>query len=321
MDKDKVYENICDLINGDFFLNKYTELTEHISLDSSNNESTKKHLENVAANIFNAILIGCQLFDDKERITEFVDMFSNSIIPDFLERVLPGFGIDVDVALERLKHGFGIHFTTLRICQEIEEKGVLVGYGKNAMFTEEEDKIIEQASLIQKKNDSTAEEKLNYLYKGWGAGVSSYGSLTNGFWMYHTPESLSFLFGNISNRNKEEAMEHVARCISALDDDRKEKTFDVMSNLYDRLIGEEQEVGCVLIDRDSLKYDIDYYYSSGEAVPVERRPYSKGFNDLTLNDCKITNDIDARNLRFLRVPTVIELEARKQESLHSDIRK
>ena len=314
MNKDIVYKNICDMIYGDFFITKYTELTKDMNLEQSDDEETKDYLENVSA-----IVIGCQLFDDRDRIIEFVDLFSNYLDPEFLEMALPRFGISKQEALERLKHGFGLHFTTSNICQEILMNGKLIGYGNNAMFTDEEDKIIEKASSLQRRNDPEAEKKLNYLYRGWGTGVSSYGSTTNGFWMYHTPESLSFLFGNISNRDKEKAMIHVSNCISTLDEEDKKEILEVMSNIYDRLIGNEQEVGCILIDRDSLKYDVDYYYNNGESVPVERRPYSKSFNDLVSNDSKISNDIDASYLKFLKIPTVIELERRKQELLNNSL--
>ena len=98
LDKALVYENILDLISNGFFLDKYIELTTEsfdddastIDFDLSeifdepnddlsiiNDDSDKiqnsKKLEHQAAGIFNAIIIGCQLFDDTERIKEFVD--------------------------------------------------------------------------------------------------------------------------------------------------------------------------------------------------------------------------------------------------------
>ena len=165
------------------------------------------------------------------------------------------------------------------------------------------------------KNLILNKERLNYLFRGFGTGVSSYGSMTNGFWMYHTPESLSFLFGNISNRNKEESMKCVSNCISALNPIDKQKTFKAMSDIYDRLIGDEQEVGCILIDRDSFTYEVDYYYHTNPPTQVERRPYSNGFESLLSNDCKITDDIDIKNLKFLTIPTIKELERQKNEIL------
>ena len=316
MDKGIIYNNIFEMINDGFFLNKYVEMTKDIVLDNPNDENNVKQLENISAGIFNSILIGCQLFDDRGQIEKFVDMFSTSLNTDSLNFFLESeFGIDKNTALERLKHGFGVHFTTVKICNEIKNSGKLAGFGTNAMFTKEEDEIINEAVLEQKSNNPHAEENLNYLFRGWGTGVSSYSSMTNGFWMYHTPESLSFLFGNISTRNKDRAMKFVLENISALGDDTKRKTFEVMSNIYDRLIGEEQEVGCILIDRDSLTYEVDYYY---ETIAVERRPYSKNFNDLMSNDNKITNDIDVNQLHFLTIPTVVELERQKQEIISND---
>ena len=72
MNKEKVYQNIYEMINNGLFLDKYIELTEDIDFKKSSYEeydNTMKLLENKAADIFNSILIGCQLFDDKERIT------------------------------------------------------------------------------------------------------------------------------------------------------------------------------------------------------------------------------------------------------------
>lgn len=316
MSKDTVYENILSLINNGFFQEKYNQETEGVFLSDPSNpnyEETKNKLEEVSANIFNAILIGSQLFDDIETIKKFVDLSWSSLNASTLEFAIHYFNISEDEALERLRHGFGVHFTTAKICEEIKKSGHLVHFGENAMLTKEEDEMIEEAARIQKQNDPESIENLNYLFKGWGTGVSSYGALTNGFWMYHTPESLSFLFGDISKRNKEDSMNYVLKVTSALNPEEKKKIFNVMSSIYDRLIGEEQEVGCILIDRDSFEYEVDYYYDTGTPVPVERRPYSKnyGFNSITGNDKKITNDIDVNDLRFLKIPTVIELERRK----------
>ena len=343
LNKELVYENIFDLINNGFFLDKYIELTTKSTednaivsdLDFSDifDETTEtfddtsiindnvdtmqdnKHLENIAAGIFNAIIIGCQLFDDKERIKKFVDMFSDYLDSYSLERHLPEFGITNEEAINRLKHGFAVHFTTPKIGEMIQKTGMLVASGKNAMFSQEEDKIIKFAEVEQKKNNPTAEETLNYLFRGWGTGVSSYGSTTNGFWMYHTPESLTFLFGDISKRDKNVAMNFVLEKISSLAEEDKKIVFNTMSNIYDRLIGDEQNTCCVLIDRDAFKYEIDYYYGTGKPVGVERRPYSTSFNSLNSNDSLINEDIDLKHLKFLKIPTIIELERQKNEQL------
>lgn len=343
LDKELVYENILNLISNGFFLDKYIELTtESFDNDAStidfdlreifdepnddlliiNDDSDKiqniKKLEHQAAGIFNAIIIGCQLFDDIERIKEFVDIFSDYIDPYYLEQVLPKFGISKEEALNRLNHGFVIHFTTPKIGEAIQKTGKLVGAGKNAMFSQEEDKIIKYAEITQKKNNHAAEETLNYLFRGWGTGVSSYGSTTNGFWMYHTPESLTFLFGDISKRNKKDAMNFVAERISSLDEDHKKIVFNTMSNIYDRLVGDEQNTCCILIDRDAFKYEVDYYYETGTPVAVERRPYSKNFNALNSNDSLVNEDIDVSALRFLKIPTIIELERQKKARLENN---
>lgn len=343
MNKELVYSNIFDLINNGFFLDKYIDLTTKANdndilindlnlydifdeIDEQVDEASKlednsnamediKHLENISARIFNAIIIGCQLFDDQERIKKFVDMFSSYLDPYYLESCLPEFGISKEEAMNRLNHGFVVHFTTTKIGEAIKKTGKLVGSGKNAMFSQEEDKIINYAGFEQKKNNPTAEETLNYLFRGWGTGASSYGSTTNGFWMYHTPESLTFLFGDISNRDKNSAMSFVAERISSLDEESKQIVFDTMSNIYDRLIGDEQNTCCILIDRDAFKYEMDYYYETGTPVAVERRPFSTNFNSLNSNDSLINDDIDVNYLKFLKIPTIIELERKKSEQL------
>ena len=342
LNKELIYNNIFDLINNGFFLDKYIELTtesiDNDNIDSdfdlsdwsdiidetneqvkttpttNNNVDITRHLEDIAARIFNAIIIGCQLFDDEERIKRFVDMFSNCLEPYFLERCLPEFGISKEEAINRLNHGFVVHFTTPKIGEIIQKTGRLVGSGKNAMFSKEEDEIINYAEAEQKKNNPTAEETLDYLFRGWGTGVSSYGSTTNGFWMYHTPESLTFLFGDISKRDKNAAMIFVAERISSLDEEDKKIVFETMSNIYDRLIGDEQNTCCILIDRDAFKYEVDYY-GTGTQVAVERRPFSTDFNSLNSNDSLIDGDIDANYLKFLKIPTIIELEQQKNEQL------
>ena len=349
MNKEVIYENIFKLINEGFFLDKYIELTtpscieefdwrafddtdisldidldeesDQIMLDSDCNKLSDeikiKHLEDVAAKLFNAILIGCQLFDDEERIKKFVDLFSRHLDAYSLEKFLADFGINSQEALDRLKHGFGVHFTTPNICSEIQKSGKLHCYGTNTLFTKEEAMILKEAVIEQKEQNPNAEQKLNYLFTGWGVGVSSYSSLTNGFWMFHTPESLSFLYGDISNRNKEEAMGFVLKNISDLSEENRHKVFITLSDIYDRLIGEEQAVGCILIDRDAFEYEVDYYYDTGAPVGVERRPYSQNFSSIMSNDCKINQDIDVGNLKMLKIPTITELERQKRERLQT----
>ena len=321
MNKEIVYNNIINLINNGFFLDKYIELTDEYtntnSITSNNIDTTidSKFLEDKAADIFNAIIVGCQLFDDIEIIKEFVDMFSNYLDPYYLENCLSSFNISKEDAISRLNHGFAVHFTTPKIGEIIQNTGMLFGYGKNAMFSSEEDNIIKYAENEQKKNNPTAEETLNYLFRGWGTGVSSYGSTTNGFWMYHTPESLTFLFGDISKRDKNTAMNYVNERISSLDDKDKKIVLDTMSNIYDRLIGDEQSTCCILIDRDAFKYEVDYYYNTGTPVAVERRPFSTNFNALFSNDSLINEDIDVKYLKFLKIPTIKELEKQKKDQM------
>ena len=331
LNKELVYKNIFDLINNGYFLDKYIELTtESINNDiedeynywkdiiDDKKESVfakTKDLEETASKIFNAIIIGCQLFDDQERIKKFVDMFSSYLDPYYLERCLPEYSIKKEEAINRLNHGFVVHFTTPKIGEIIKRTGKLVGSGTNVMFREEEDKIINYAKEEQIKNNPLAEETLNYLFRGWGTGVSSYGSTTNGFWMYHTPESLTFLFGDISKRDKDSAMNFVSEKISSLKEEDKKLVFNMMSNIYDRLIGNEQNTCCILIDRDAFKYEVDYYYETEIPKVVERRPFSTNFNSLKSNDSLINEDVDVKYLQFIKIPTIIELERQKNERI------
>lgn len=323
MNKELVYNNIYNMINNGFYLNQYIKMTEDINLstiDSSIYKDIVSHLEEVSANIFNAILIGCQLFDDEEEIMKFVDMASLSLDSMSLSIILRDFNISEEEACERLKYGFGVHFTTPKICEEIIKNGKLIGNGKNGMFTKEEDEIINNAANEQRQNNPVAEKNLNYLYRGWGTGVSSYGSITNYFWMYHTPESLTFLFGDISKRDKESSMKFVLDNISHLSEENKKIVFNTMSNIWDRLVGDEQEVGCVLIDRDAFEYEVDYYYRDGNSIPVQRRPYSNNrLNGIDLNDNIINNDIDVKYLKFLKIPTIYKLEEMKYEKLNNKV--
>lgn len=301
----------------DNYINETNESEEKpIISNNIETEQDRGWLEDRAAAIFNAIIIGCQLFDDKERIERFVDMFSLNLDSYFFEKQLSTFGISNEEAASRLNHGFVVHFTTPKIAELIQKEGKLIGGGKNAMFTQEEDETIKYAEIEQKNNNPTAEATLNYLFRGWGTGVSSYGSTTNGFWMYHTPESLTFLFGDISKRDKNAAMMFVAEKTSSLEEKDKKIVYDTMSNIYDRLIGDEQNTCCILIDRDAFKYEVDYYYGTGTPVGVERRPFSAtSFNSLNSIDSLISDDIAVNYLKFLKIPTIIELERQKSERL------
>ena len=319
MNKDVVYSNICDLVNNGYLLKKYIELTKEIDLDKfSDKKEVTGFLEEVVAKIFNAIVIGCQLFDDKDLIIKFVNSFSKYVDSNFMSTFFKFYNISEDEMLERLKHGFALHFTTPKISEEILKSGKIVAAGNNAMFTKEEEEIISHASSEQKRKNPDAETTMRYLFRGWGTGVSSYSSMTNGFWMYHTPESLSFLFGDISMRDKESSMNYVLECISHLDEDEKKKVFDTMSSIWDRLVGDEQSTCCILIDRDAFEYEVDYYYHTGEPVAVERRPYRESFDDINIADSKITNDIDVSQLRFIKIPTIIQLEKLKKETMQRD---
>lgn len=97
MDKKLVYKNMFNLIHNGYFVDKYIEVTtdgddffddldiildeleeQYDTIQTTITEAKTddvEDLESISAGIFNAIIIGCQLFDDEERIKKFVDMF------------------------------------------------------------------------------------------------------------------------------------------------------------------------------------------------------------------------------------------------------
>ena len=123
------------------------------------------------------------------------------------------------------------------------------------------------------------------------------------------------LFGCFPERNKEKSMKFVLEKISTLNEFEKKEVYSVMSNIYDRIIGEEQYVGCVLIDRDAFDYEIVWSHHLGKSIGIEQRPFNENFNAIMSNDCAINKDIDISYLKFLKIPTVLELERQKLEKL------
>ncbi len=318
MNKDVVYSNIFNLINGGFFEDKYIELSSDIRLENKNDVDTIKRLEEISANLFNSIIIGAQLIEDENEIMRFVEMFCNYLEPFGLLMNLHEFDLDDESAMNRLKHGFGVHFTTTKIANLIKKQGVLKASSNNGLLSEEEMNMIKKAADEQKKNNPDSINKGSYLNTGFGVGVSSYGAMTNYFWMYHTPESLSFLFGDIASRNKRIAMKYINDCTNALDAKFKDEVRNKLSEIYDRLIGEEQQVGCILIDRDAIEYEKVKYYYGGNVRTQEIRPYSNSLDSLMDNDIKISNDIDVSKLKFIKIPTILELEKIKEKQLSFD---
>jgi len=69
------------------------------------------------------------------------------------------------------------------------------------------------------------------------------------------------------------------------------------------------------INEINPKYEVDYYYEIGTPVGVERRPFSTNFSSLNSKDSLINDDIDANHLKFLKIPTILELERQKNEQL------
>lgn len=313
MNKEVVKNNIKELTSSNFFYETYCKYAEDI-----------ENKEDVSAKVFNSILISCQLIENIEDAKSLgIDLietenYENNGIFTFFgnpDRILPllvsKYTKDTEEELlERLKHGFAVHFTTLNIIELIKEDGVFSS--KNKMFSKEDEKLIYNAETIQLANKPDSYNTGKILHKGFGFGDGiSMSSQTNAYWMNHTPESLSFLFGGcVYTRDKVKAFEHVKESIDTLNPDLQQQIIDRLNNIWDRLIGDNRSIGAILVDRDGLEYETATYWSYEPPKVEEIRPYNNGsFNDLisTEND-RVRQDIGIEHLTFLEIPSISMLE-------------
>lgn len=91
-------------------------------------------------------------------------------------------GLSEQEMAEVLKHGVAVHFTTSKIAEQIKASRKM-----STLFSEDEKKLIYQGV-----GETNPESK--YVFTtGFGIknGICA-GSITNGYYMFHTPETLSF---------------------------------------------------------------------------------------------------------------------------------
>lgn len=309
VDKKNVVNNIKTLL-GDFFYEMYAQYKTD-GVDG----------EKLSARIFNAILISCQILDDLDSARDFAselieknreDTISFYNNPDFvLPRLVSKYSdISPEEIKERLKHGFAVHFTTPNIAKKIENSGVLSS--NNRLFPREIEELIYKAGKIQ----SSLGNPQSGLSLGFGVGRGiSVSSQTCGFWMYHTPESLAFLFGGFaSKRDKEGAIEYVNKGMSTLDDDLRSRILIELSKIWDDLIGEDKNVAAVLVDRDGIEYEIVTHWNNVPPLVEELRPFRLSLMDIiSSEDSRITNDISTDHLAFLTVPSIEMLDEYKKK--------
>jgi hypothetical protein len=222
----------------------------------------------------------------------------------------------------RLCHGYSVHFTSLAASNNIINTGYLSS--NNAMFTKEEERLLLEAGKKQ-QSLATKEEKnkLHYLIPGFGFGKGiSKGAITVGYWMYHTPESLSFLFGGtIYRRDRDKSFEHLENCITHLDEEEKNEVRSIATNIWNKMVGEEKDVCAVLIDRDKLEYETVTYYESPLRVE-QQRPFKNnefgGFG--SIEEGRYNKDIKVDALNFIRVPSIEKLNEYCKEYNSSTIK-
>lgn len=319
IDKEKMFSNIKELVEGEFYFSLYQRLFDGNELKNSEKNS---------AELFNVIFLMVQLEEDVEVIKKLVvSCFENGITFSygmittyFFEHIIPQLLREHDDyyledtrqrIIERLYHGWAVHFTTVPIMEKIQKDGYFSS--SNSMFSVEEEKKILEASRKQIAMASEEEKaKCLYLTSGFGfAKGISMGAQTVPYWMNHTPESLSFLFGgNVYTRNKNGAMSHVKLCITHLSLQEQEEIMNILSDIWDRLIGKEPRLGAVLIDRDGLEYQTVTYWNEEPPRVEEVSPYYQGsFYSLSSSeDNRYSKDISCSALRFVKVPSVFMLE-------------
>ena len=143
-------------------------------------------------------------------------------------------------------------------------------------------------------------------------------SQTNGYWMNHTPESLSFLFGgHVYNRNKKDAFLFLLGATNTLDFEFQKKLLIELNKIWDSLIGGDKNLGAILIDRDGIEYKKVIHWNYNPPKTEEIRPYRYDLSDIIFNEnSRIYNDIGIEYLTFLKVPSVSMLEEYRMNKIN-----
>lgn len=306
MDKSVLGLRLANVINSDFILKKYAELTEGKLIGDK---------EAYFAKLFNISLIFLQICPEEETCKQFIDTYldadaSSSEYPDlsvmslFLEMFTD---LTVAEVSEALKHGVAVHFTTPKIAEQIKSSGKM-----STLFSDEDRKLLY-------KGMAQADVNSKYIFTtgfGMKKGICA-GSITTGFYMFHTPETLSFLYGgNFFNGDKEAAMEFLEKTTEKMDPEIRDALRAKLKRVWDMTASKGKRTA-VLIDLDKLRYKTNNYYgSNGQIVRVEEiRPYMHGnlydMHNIEMN--LIEEEIPTSSLFFVDVPTIPELDKRVEE--------
>ena len=333
LEKNNIVKNIKCLVESNYFYDLYNKVL-------INDDSAYELKEAASASVFNAILLTCQLVEDidcaKKIIEEMLKgrFFSEKGTIDhtyFFENIYLNILQKYDSyyledgykkMIERLYHGYAIHFTTNKISQMIHKKGYLLA--NSSMFSTEIEKKLLEASKYQMLHASKEELDRGYFLSqgfGFSKGISM-GAQTPAYWMNHTPESLSFLFGGfVYKRDKDGAMEHIKKSISSLKESKKIEILKIANGIWDNLIGNDMQLGAILIDRDVLEYNSVTYWNEMPPRVEEIRPYYQGTfqSAIVLEESRYYKDIPSSGLSFISVPSIMLLESyRKKNPLSED---
>lgn len=307
MDKSIIGLKISKLMNSEFILDQYAKVATGKPEDDK---------EKYFAKLFNLCLIFFQICPDEELCKKFINTYmyidsSNSEYPDI---GMIGLLLEADTELseqemaEALKHGVAVHFTTPKIAEKIKSDGKM-----STLFSDEDRRLLYQGM-------AQADTGSKYVFTtgfGMKKGICA-GSITTGFYMFHTPETLSFLYGgNFLTCDKEKAMEHVYKSTENMEPEVRGALRKKLESLWDSTASKSKRTA-VLIDRDKLEYKKNNYYgANGEISRVEEvRPYRNGdlydMHNIEMN--LIEGEIPTSSLFFVDVPTIAELDRKIEEN-------
>lgn len=311
MDKSILGLKLSKVMNSDFLLKKYAEFADGKPIGDK---------EAYFAKLFNISLIFLQICPKEEICMQFIDTYldidaSNSEYPDLhvMPLLLEMFTDLTEAEMsEALKHGVAVHFTTPKIAEQIKSSGKM-----STLFSDEDRKLLY-------KGMAQADTNSEYVFTtgfGMKKGICA-GSITTGFYMFHTPETLSFLYGgNFFGGDKEAAMEFLEKSTENMEPETRDALRSKLRKVWDMTASKGKRTA-VLIDRDKLKYKTNNYYgANGQVARVEEiRPYMHGdlydMHNIEMN--LIEEEVPTSSLFFVDVPTVPELDKRVEEMKNKD---
>lgn len=305
MGKEIVGLKLSQAMNSDFITKKYKILTE-----GESEESKEKYM----AKLFNLSLIFFQLSKDEDLYKNFIDKYfrldgSNDEYPNIDSIELLGnalMDLSVPEMAHALRHGVLVHFTTPGIAEKIKSDG------KMSNLFSDDDKRAFYNAMAQADPNSEYFFTTGFNFKN---GICA-GSITTAFYMFHTPETLSFLYGgNFVSGNYEKAMEHVRKSTENMSPDVREDVRNRLEKIW-KIAASKNSRTAILIDRDKLEYKKDNYYRDGKlAYQVERRPFKKDnlYDIHQIETNLIEQELPTDALFFVNVPTIAEIDRRCME--------